>query len=83
MILKLIGMFFGPWGTPLMAGGALLVVFVAWQADRAGQRSVGRQQNAQQVESNNAEVQKSAASAARKSRDPAARGVLNPYYRVD
>ena len=33
------------------------------------------------VERNNAKLQKQAGSAGRKSLDPAARGVLNPYYR--
>lgn len=47
------------------------------------QRNFGRRDMGQKVEKANEDVAKKAAVAAGKSRDPTARGVLNPYYRAD
>lgn len=65
----------------LAAGGAALLVmiglFAADQQRRGGARVVAK------VEKNNADVARKADAAARKSRDPGAAGVRNPYYRRD
>lgn len=47
------------------------------------QRIIGAGKVVAAVEKKNAEVVSKAGAADRKSRDPAARGVLNPYYRTD
>lgn len=39
---RLIGFAFGPWGPAALIAAGVAVVFGLWQADRYGQRQVGR-----------------------------------------
>jgi hypothetical protein len=63
----------------LVAGAAAVLVFVS--AFAIDQRNRGADKALAKVERNNAQLSSKAGSAGRKSLDPAARGVLNPYYR--
>lgn len=68
-------------GGKALALGAGFVALVVWhQVDRAVQREVGRKEIKKAVGANNADVQRKAGDAGRKSIDAGVRGVLNPYY---
>ena len=60
----------------LAAGAGIVVAFLAWDSSRVRH---GERRMAQKVEQANAVVVKKADGAARKSGDPSARGVLDPY----
>lgn len=63
MIAKLIGFMTGSWGVPLAIFSALVV---AWQVDRAGQRSVGAERAKTAIsEATNARIQTGDRAAAR------------------
>lgn len=80
MICKLAAFVFDTVGGKLAALGiGALAVFVWWQVDRAGQRSVGRKEAIATVKVNNAEDRARADAAAAKSRSGG--GMLNPNYR--
>jgi hypothetical protein len=63
----------------LIAGASAVLIFVS--AFAIDQRNRGAEKAIAKVERNNAQVASKASSAARKSLDPASRGVLNPRYR--
>ena len=74
----MIAWLFSPFGRLIAAGITILTFLVAFAYD---QRQTGAQSAIAKVERNNVVLNQKAGSAGRKSLDPAARGVLNPYYR--
>ena len=72
--------FDNPLGKAVAAGLGILALLSAYTLQ---QRSIGATKATEKVQANNAKLNKAASLASDKSLDPAARGVLNPYYRRD
>jgi hypothetical protein len=82
--LKLFGFLFDTGLGKAAAAAAGFGVFLVWfSVHNASQRSIGAERAVARQESENAKVRVKADNAARRSVDPAARGVLNPNYRAD
>lgn len=68
-------------GTIGIVAVALVALVAFWQGDRALQRQKGASAVTEKVKTNNANLNRKADVAARKSADPAAPGVRLPNYR--
>ena len=74
-------LFDNPIGKLVSMGIGLVALISAYWVHIEKQRGIGERRAIEKVKANNEQVHKKASAASDKSLDPAARGVLNPYYR--
>jgi hypothetical protein len=80
---KILDFVFDGWGKALLGAGLFAAIFTWWQIDRASQRHVGALEERVETEKQNHEAVKQADQVGAASRDPAARGVRDPYAGPD
>lgn len=80
LLPKFLARLFSPLGGILAASAAVLALVVSFASS---QQQVGAAKAVNRQEKINADATRKAASAGARSVDPAAGGVLNPYYRQD
>lgn len=84
MISKLADFFFdGALGKLALGAGLFAAMFTWWQVDRASQRHIGRLEERVATEAKNDDAVKRADEIGARSRNPAARGMRDPYAGPD